>query len=53
MPSDPADLVKQCRICGVFIGTGLIGMPEPLLPGDIPKRDELCDWCAATTGDEK
>jgi hypothetical protein len=43
-------VVDQCRICGRDLKTGVQLMPLPLLPGDIPARDELCDGCAARCG---
>jgi hypothetical protein len=39
-------MTDQCRICGRHLKTGLLGMPQPLLPGDIPARREVCDGCA-------
>ena len=45
---EPArDEGEQCRICGLYLRSGLLGMPQPLLPGDIPARREVCDGCAA------
>jgi hypothetical protein len=45
----------QCRICSRVLKTQhwprpLIGWPEPLLPGDIPARSEVCDRCAERDG---
>lgn len=40
----------QCRICGRYLRSGLMGWPQPLLPGDIPARHEVCDDCYACTG---
>ena len=36
---------EQCRMCGRYLKTGLLGWPQPLLPGDIPARSEVCDEC--------
>lgn len=35
----------KCRICGTGLRTGVPYMPDPLLPGDLPGRDELCASC--------
>lgn len=45
----------QCRICSTVLSTQhfhppLIGWPQPLLPGDIPARSEVCDRCADQHG---
>ena len=48
-----SDLDNQCRLCGRYlIGTlkDFPGWPKPLLPGDIPARSQVCDFCAITAG---
>ena len=39
----------KCRICGRGLQTGLRYFPDPLLPGDLPAKDELCMDCQAIT----
>ena len=41
---------EQCRICGRYLQSGLPGWPQPLLPGDIPARREVCDVCTEGYG---
>lgn len=41
----------KCRICGTGLRTGVPYFPDPLLPGDIPKADELCTKCQTCHSD--
>jgi hypothetical protein len=39
----------RCRICGTGLRTGIPHVPDPLLPGDLPTRDQLCAACRRDT----
>jgi hypothetical protein len=47
-----------CRICGINLEhqhqplAALVAWPPALLPGDIPRPDELCDICQAWAADQ-
>lgn len=47
---------EQCRMCGWYLKSHLplpfvhAGWPQPLLPGDIPARREVCDRCVKVYG---
>lgn len=41
---------EQCRMCGRYLTSGLLGWPQPLLPGDIPGVREVCEDCIRRYG---